>query len=39
MCVMCRQRTVVAFVPRSRYDVIPVSRVVRCPLRGRHRTV
>ncbi|WP_258024311.1 hypothetical protein [Streptomyces bambusae] len=33
---MCRQRTT-AFVPPARFDVIPVSRTARCPLRGRHR--
>jgi hypothetical protein len=32
-----RARTAVA-APRSRYEVILVSRTVRCPLRGRHRT-
>ncbi len=33
---MCTDRTV-AFAPPSRYDVIPVSRGLRCRLRGRHR--
>ncbi|GHF44480.1 hypothetical protein GCM10018783_11830 [Streptomyces griseosporeus] len=31
-----RDRTAVA-VPRARYEVILVSRAVRCPLRGRYR--
>ncbi|MEU6759650.1 hypothetical protein AB0892_06835 [Streptomyces sp. NPDC005409] len=32
---MRTHRTAV-FAPRSRYDVIPVSRSARCRLRGRH---
>ncbi|PZT70977.1 hypothetical protein DN402_00400 [Streptomyces sp. SW4] len=32
-----RDRTATAAVSPSRYEVILVSRVLRCPLRGRHR--
>lgn len=32
-----RHHRTVAVAPLSRYDVILVSRRVRCPLRGRHR--